>query len=233
MDLKEKLELFNFSEEERRRAIEKHAVSLSLVSTEEIKDILKFLTSKNVTITKAHELTIFGNGLAEIEKKFAILEEIHESDIYRQNPSMINRNVIDIYKKINYCIQIGKPYKKEDGTYEPFLFSSKAWQQEFNKDMTVDNKETLNKEIITVEPAIQNEADTINNNIVDINEYRKAHEDMEKIEAEKTSFNAIRADLERELAELDSLKNMNNDMGYVGINDIPDEQFEIGRGRAA
>ena len=115
MEIIDKLSLLNLSEKEQKKAKEKFMATLSLVSEEEIRDILNLLSSKGIYITKANEIKILANSKEEILKKFSILEEIHEEDIYKEDPLRINKNVIDIYKKIKYCIQNGIAYKWEVG----------------------------------------------------------------------------------------------------------------------
>ena len=153
-DLKAKLDLIGLSEKEREKAEQKFIVTLSLISYEDLKEINRYLKEQGVFITKAKDIKVYTNPIVEIKKKFSILDEIHEVDIYRQDPSKINLNVLDIYKKVKYCIQIGKSYKKADGSYEESLFSEFEWQKVFNRESsTVDFIEAdKNDEIITVQP---------------------------------------------------------------------------------
>ena len=130
----EKLDLLMLGKEERRKAEDKFLASLALVSEEELREVTEYLNSEGVQITKAKDIKVVVNSKDEIAKKFSILNEIHETDVYRQDPSRINRNVIDVYKRIQYCKQIGKSYKKEDGTYEAFLFNEMLWQQMMVKE---------------------------------------------------------------------------------------------------
>lgn len=149
MALKEKLDLLDLSEEERKKAESKFLATLSFVSENEIKEVVDYLNAKGIRITKAKEIKILGDSKVEIAKKFGILEEIHEEGIYRSNPLLITRNALDIYKKIMYCVQLGKPYKKEDGTYEEFLFSEIEWQKSFNKGSETINKEEIKDDVIS------------------------------------------------------------------------------------
>lgn len=155
MGIKEKLDLLSLSEKERKIAEEKFLACLSLVTYEELKDIVDYLSSKNVTITKARQLKVLTNLKNDISRNFDILGEIHETAIYEQDPSKISSNVIDINKKIKFCIQNGIQYKKEDGSYEQFLFSEKAWQEKIAKETEI-TRETANplmdESIVSIDP---------------------------------------------------------------------------------
>jgi len=190
MGLKEKLDLLiNLSEREKNIAKEKFLASFAYVSEEELKDIIGYLDSQGVKITKAREIKVFANLKTEIAKKFNILSEIHETGIYKQDPTLINRNVIDIYKKINYCIQTSKPYKSE-GKYESFLFNELSWKKEFNKENVVE-------ELPIVEPILTQEP-VIDKNHIDIKDIINNSIEIEENIAKTTSF----ADLKEELANL-------------------------------
>ncbi len=139
-DIKAKLDLLELSEKERKFAIEKFLVSLSEVTYDDLKKIVDFLKEKGIHLTKAREIKILANDYNDIIKNFSIIESVNELGLYREDPLRINKNALDIFKKIKYCIQVGKPYKKEDGSYEKFLFSEAEWQKVFN----------LNSESVTV-----------------------------------------------------------------------------------
>lgn len=237
--MREKLDLLMLSNEERTKAEEKFLATLALVSFDELRNTSEYLRNQGVNITKAREIKVVGNSKDEIAKKFNILNEIHETDIYKQDPTMINRNVIDVYKKIQYCKQIGKAYKKEDGTYESFLFNEILWQETFNKEVepviSSNNYSTVDEEIITLEPVISEGNEIEENNVIDaskymdIKDYMDADDDMDKIEAKTTNFAAIRQELEGQLAELDALKNDINFGDEISFADLEPESYGMGR----
>lgn len=243
MALKAKLDLLSLSDEERAKAQEKFLATLALVSEDELREVIGYLSSQGVQISRAREIKVLGDTKAEIAKKFSILGEIHEEGIYIQDPTQIPRNAIDIYKKIKYCIQNGRTYKREDGTYEPFLFSEAAWQAEFNRESTIVTEvsavKPLNDTIVTVEPVVAPELDlgepvvpvsTIveDTDHIDIGEYMKATDDVAELEAKTTNFAAIRKELEGQLAELDALKSMNFS-DEISFTDLEPESYGMGR----
>ncbi len=246
MALKEKLKMFHFSDEENKKATEKFLVALSLVSEDDIKEIAT-LKSKGIEITHARDIKVLTISKEELAKKISILEEIGEVAIYSQDPSLLCRNVIDIYKKIKYCRQIGKPYKKEDGTYEAFLFNESAWQKAFNNVDELDVNAANNKieeDIVTIEPetdtlssmdslesAISDSISSINNsNYMDIDDFKSTNSNSVSQEAKTTDFATVRQELQKQLADLDALKNTEYD-DVISFADIGPESYGIGMGR--
>ena len=226
MTLIEKLDLLNLSEEEKGKAREKFLSTLALVSEDELREVLSYLVTQGIEITKAREIKIVSNSKDEISKKFDILGEIHENELYRNDPLLLNKNVIDIYKKIKYCIQIGKSYKKADGSYEPFLFNENSWEQEINREnVTISDTEDLDDKLITVEPIVENEPV-----IKEFGETDIENDDTKELESEITNFSDIRKRLEAQLEglkELDALNNSNDDV--ISFGDIEPEAYEMRR----
>lgn len=245
MGILEKLEMLDLTEEEREKAKGKFLASLSLVGDEEFRSSVAALEKEGVRITKARDIKVTTNSSEDISKKFSILDEIHETELYRQNPSLINRNVIDIYKKIKYCNQLGKPYKREDGTYESFLFNELLWQKEFNGDLNmntphieeakpvIENPEpvvhavetipTMGQIVTHIEPSDEH---------LDIKEYMLNSNDTADLEAKTTDFATVKKELEASLQELNNLKSMDdNSFDEISFNDLEPESY--GTRRAA
>ena len=216
-DINNKLDLFEFNDRERKNVIEKFFIDLVVVPYEEMQEIVSFLKSKNVFITKARELKVVCNGYNEILKKFSIIESINEIEIYREDPSRINLNALDIFKKIKYCMQVNKPYKKEDGSYEKFLFSEAEWQKTFNK---TSEAVTLSSNELT--DNVLNEDD-----LVTVNPDSSSEEDFDK------PFAKIREDLEglrgqlASLSEYDS-QTYNDEISFadIGLDDIKPDVYD-------
>lgn len=189
----EKLSLLNLSNEENEKAIGKFLVSLSLINIDELKDILELLRVNGIYITKAKELKVLANTKEEITKKLNILKELGEISLYKQDPTKINYNVIDIYKKVQYCKQIGISYKKTDGNYENFLFDEKLWQQVINRqDEVMSTSTKLKEEIVTMAPEIPSFSEDIVNS--------------ETNESVTTTFDAIQDELETQNLENNIIK---------------------------
>lgn len=234
MTISEKLDLLMLGAEERKKAESKFLSTLALVDDIELRQVADFLRSEDVNITRARDIKVVGNSKDEIAKKFSILGEIHETDLYRKDPSKISYNVIDIYKKIQYCKQVGRAYKKADGTYEGFLFDETLWQQAMESVMTTPEPtieiEKPGAELVTLEPEIVPEPTPIRDErFVDINDYMAANKEIENLEAQTTDFATIRKELEGQLAELDTMK---SDLSYGEIK-FDDLETESYGGRAA
>ena len=159
MGIEDKLSLLvDLNEKEKNIAKEKFLATLALVTYDELKEVVDYLASKGIIITKARYLKVLGIPKNEIIRKISILEELHETNIYVQDPSKLSSNVIDINKKIKYCIQNGISYKKEDGTYESFIFSEKAWQERTQKIPNAEAKEVssvLDETLVSIAPVIE------------------------------------------------------------------------------
>lgn len=200
----EKLAMLNLPQEELKK-VDKFLATLALVTIEELKDILAFLTENGVYLSKVREIKILANTKEELIKKFNIIKELGETSIYKQDPTRINYNVIDVYKKVQYCKQIGKAYKKEDGIYESFLFDESLWQQVANKNEEITPAFTpVEEDIVTLEPEIAplefREESELEDNHIDIQEYM-ATERIKEDEAKETTFDIIQDELEAQNLE--------------------------------
>lgn len=197
--INEKLALLNLSNEERKKVEDKFLATLSLVSIEELKNVLGLLQENGIYITKAREVKVLGNTKEEISKKFSILNELGEISLYKQDPTKINFNVIDVYKKVKYCKQVGISYKKEDGTYEDFLFNEVLWQQKVNmEEVNTQSYPKVEEEIITMAPEV---APVQDDKYTDINEYMKMDTERVIEEAKPTTFDVIQNELETQNLE--------------------------------
>lgn len=197
--INEKLALLNLSNEERKKVEDKFLATLSLVSIEELKNVLGLLQENGIYITKAREIKVLGNTKEEISKKFSILNELGEISLYKQDPTKINFNVIDVYKKVKYCKQVGISYKKEDGTYEDFLFNEMLWQQKVNmEEVNTQSYPKVEEEIITMAPEV---APVQDEKYTDINEYMKMDTERVIEEAKPTTFDVIQNELETQNLE--------------------------------
>lgn len=197
--INEKLALLNLSNEERKKVEDKFLATLSLVSIEELKNVLGLLQENGIYITKAREVKVLGNTKEEISKKFSILNELGEISLYKQDPIKINFNVIDVYKKVKYCKQVGISYKKEDGTYEDFLFNEVLWQQKVNmEEVNTQSYPKVEEEIITMAPEV---APAQDEKYTDINEYMKMDTERVVEEAKPTTFDVIQNELETQNLE--------------------------------
>ena len=243
MTLREKLDLLNLSEEERKKAETKFLASLEFVSGEEIKDVLDFLNSKGITINKAREIKVITNPVDKLAKNIDFVENVNELGAYKEDPNRMSGNGLDIFKKVKYCTSNGIPYKNEDGTYKQLLFNESLFQQEVSPNPEVGNIPKLedlavpnNEEIVTFEPPVITPTENLNENLneqlkadneISFDNYMNATNDMQDIEAKTTDFTKIREDLAKQLAELDNYKNM----GYeeISFGDIEPESYGMGR----
>lgn len=204
----EKLALLNLPKEERKKVEDKFLATLALISVEELQNIINLLGNNGIYISKAREIKVLGNTKEEIVKKFDILRELGEISIYKQDPTKINYNVIDVYKKVQYCKQIGKSYKKEDGSYEKFLFDEGLWQQTISKqEVVTPTFNPVEEEIITMAPEISPIVEKVeepnDTKYTDIQEYIANSANMNDgvLEPTPTTFDVIQDELETQNIE--------------------------------
>ena len=136
MTIIDKIALLNLGEKEEKKAKEKFMAALSLISEEELRERLGFLEGKDVRITKAKDIKVLVIPTEELAKKFSILDEIHETDLYVSVPSALLLNVIDVYKKLKYCIQNGIKYKDGldyDKDFIDSLRNEEKWKEFLGK----------------------------------------------------------------------------------------------------
>lgn len=151
--MKEKIELItkNFDEKEKKKLV-KFMPSLALSTLEELNDLLKLLEQNGILITKASQIKVTLNTIEEIQNKFSVMDQIGEKDFFQEDPTRINLNAIDVYKRLTYCKQNNIPYKNEDGSYKKFLCSSTLWKNELELHNVTNKVETIN-----VEPNVKKE----------------------------------------------------------------------------
>ena len=221
MTLTEKLNLLNLSAEEATKAKEKFLISLSLVSEDEINALINFLNTQGVKITKARELKVLCNPLEDITKKFDILSEVNETNLYKSDPILLNKNVIDIYRRIKYCIQNNIAYKKADGSYENFLLCEKDWKlKTVDNNLDNDGFKAIEDNMVVVEPIV-NEVPVLN----DVSDlvFTEQEEETKEPEMKTTNFADLRKDLEEQLKGLEALKD------DIGFSEIEPETYGMGR----
>lgn len=227
MSIADKVNLLMLGEDEKKKVLEKFLPTLALVDENELIKRMDFLKKKGIFIIKAREVKVLANPAEELSKKFSILEELGETDIYRQDVTMINKNVIDVYRRIKYCIQIGLPYKKEDGSYEPFLFSDIEWQKKIEGKKQVKQetpKEVEKSDTIPYVAKEEKKADaTIS--VEQPVEVQTPNDLTGNLEIENSSANLESfSDKESEVNQDNSFENsFEKELSQVVINDKKDE----------
>lgn len=151
MELFDKLSLLHLDEKEEKKAKKLFIQDLHFVSDEELKEILELLEGKGVVIKNAREIKVLTNSKNELQKDFDILEE--DWQMFRQDPNMLNRNVIDLHKMKMYYDQKGISYRSENGEYDLSMFSEDAWRKiSMNEETKTADVE---EDIVTLEPSVE------------------------------------------------------------------------------
>ena len=137
----------NLSDKEKTK-LPKFYATLSLTSEEDLKNVLSFLDSNGIKVTKANELKLLTNNVDELRNKLNILESVGEKELAIKEPKRLNNNILDIIKRINYCKAHNVEYKDAEGKYMIFLFSTTKWKSE------VESKGLDTTPVVETEPAI-------------------------------------------------------------------------------
>lgn len=188
MSLDKKLKLLNLSEEQEEIAKEKFMASLALVTLDEFTESLNYLQSQGVSITKANQVKVLTNLCHDLTKKFSVLGETKETDIYRQEPNMLNKNVIDVYRRFQKCNQDGISYKNEDGTYKTFILTEKAFQKELTERTISETPVVEDVDKMSFEPTevSSKKVEPLRTDFIDINEFIEIN--SPKVDESKVEF---------------------------------------------
>lgn len=230
--LKEKLALLSLDEKEKDKVKGKFWATLSLNTVEELKERINYLKDKNVNIIKANSIKVLNIPIEELAKRFSILEEIHETDLYKVEPLALSFNVIDIYKKIKYCKQNGISYRSSEGKYESFLFNENEWEKKLNNNVLVNNepKNVENLNVSVSEPTFDNLFVNDESNVTPFN----SEKELNNIETKVSQFENIKDELEKELESLND-EGYNNeptfDNNIISFADINPDTYDFGYGR--
>lgn len=253
MNIKEKIDLFGFSEEESKKAW-KFSASLAFVSGEEIITALDTLAELGLQIRYAREIKVVLNEIRKLKNNYNFANDSHEVDMYEQDLNRIsnNNNGLDFHRRKLYCEQNGIEYRDEKGKYKKFLFKEALFRDitngvEVEHEVKNEQEPYVPASELMAEPQSEISASDNDANLsiqdldipedpdhIDIKDYMQADKDMDKIDAQTTTFAQIRSDLEKQLRELDDLRNQNEmDNNVIPFSDIEVESYGIGRGGRA
>lgn len=244
MDIIEKLNILNLSEKERKKMETKGLIPLSLCTKQEIADIVGYLRIYDIKLNFASRFVIC-LPKEEVVSKIKIMNDLGEIDLYKEDPNRLCRDANDLKMKIEYAKENGVAYK-ENGKYKKFLFNEELWEKEFSKETvtpTVEPVVTSTPIEVDVAPVVDNDIHNINieTNIPIVDEQKidntNMNNDFKELEDKVISFQDMKAELEKELASLDALKEANNndisfDDNLISFDDWNVEE-EMGMRRAA
>lgn len=128
-----------------------------LVTLEELKEKMDYLTSKGIAITKPSQVKVFSLPLDFIKSQVEQAEKLGLLDIFISDPTRITST--ELFQRLGYVMSLNESLKDEKGKYSKILFNKK----EFDRRYGIDYLNTKQKEIIT---DIEKQDVIIENNII-------------------------------------------------------------------
>lgn len=114
-----------------------------LVTLEELKEKMDYLTSKGIVITKPSQVKVFSLPLDFIKSQVEQAEKLGLLDIFISDPTRITST--ELFQRLGYVMSLNESLKDEKGKYSKILFNKK----EFDRRYGIDYLNTKQKEVIT------------------------------------------------------------------------------------
>lgn len=129
-----------------------------LVTLEELKEKMDYLTSKGITITKPSQVKIFSLPLDFIKSQVEQAEKLGLLDIFISDPTRITST--ELFQRLGYVMSLNESLKDEKGKYSKILFNKKEFDRRYGveyltnkpKDTLIDNAVANN---IEEEPIVE------------------------------------------------------------------------------
>lgn len=174
----------------------KHIVTLQMVSSEELNEILNFLMEKGIIVPKEGEpllkpsdYTILANGLEVIKQRVAQMEEIGELDAIKEKPVRINSK--GAAERLKYLKDTDEPYKTPEGKYSNIPFSIRKFQSKYGyaeQNEVVNTNENNINELIASNEEIKESTENFTQTIEE-----SFKEEVKEPEVRKGPFDEILA----------------------------------------
>lgn len=94
-----------------------------LVTLEELKEKMGYLTSKGIAITKPSQVKVFSLPLDFIKSQVEQAEKLGLLDMFISDPTRISST--ELFKRLSYVMSLNETLKDEKGKYSKILFNKK------------------------------------------------------------------------------------------------------------
>ena len=94
-----------------------------LVSFEDLKEKMGYLTSKGIAITKPSQVKIFSLPLDFIKRQVEQAEKLGLLDMFVSDPTRISST--ELFQRLSYVMSLNETLKDEKGKYSKILFNKK------------------------------------------------------------------------------------------------------------
>lgn len=110
-----------------------------LVTLEELKEKVGYLTSKGIAITKPSQVKIFSLPLDFIKNQVEQAEKLGLLDMFISDPTRISST--ELFKRLNYVMSLNETLKDEKGKYSKILFNKKEFDRRYGVDYLTKEKD--------------------------------------------------------------------------------------------
>ena len=115
-----------------------------LVTLEELKEKMGYLTSKGIAITKPSQVKVFSLPLDFIKSQVEQAEKLGLLDMFISDPTRISST--ELFKRLSYVMSLNETLKDEKGKYSKILFNKKEFDRRYGVDYLTKEKENVVKE---------------------------------------------------------------------------------------
>lgn len=126
-----------------------------LVTLEELKEKMGYLTSKGIAITKPSQVKVFSLPLDFIKSQVEQAEKLGLLDMFISDPTRISST--ELFQRLSYVMSLNETLKDEKGKYSKILFNKK----EFDRRYGVDYLTKENDDNVKVETTNNNEENVV------------------------------------------------------------------------
>lgn len=109
-----------------------------LVTLEELKEKMGYLTSKGIAITKPSQVKVFSLPLDFIKSQVEQAEKLGLLDMFISDPTRISST--ELFKRLSYVMSLSETLKDEKGKYSKILFNKKEFDRRYGVDYLTKEK---------------------------------------------------------------------------------------------
>lgn len=110
-----------------------------LVTLEELKEKVGYLTSKGIAITKPSQVKIFSLPLDFIKNQVEQAEKLGLLDMFISDPTRITST--ELFQRLGYVMSLNESLKDEKGKYSKILFNKKEFDRRYGVDYLTKEKD--------------------------------------------------------------------------------------------
>ncbi len=131
-----------------------------LVTLEELKEKMGYLTSKGIAITKPSQVKVFSLPLDFIKSQVEQAEKLGLLDMFISDPTRISST--ELFQRLSYVMSLNETLKDEKGKYSKILFNKKEFDRRYGVEYLTKEKD----DNVKVETSNNNEENVVNKETV-------------------------------------------------------------------